>query len=368
MSRLLEKYKLEKRITKLEKLIKEAKQVGTLYHVCTLDAYINWIRPNDTLQASGKYTNWVYGGTDIVSFTRDKYFVVGTKSVQQSKVLVQLVIDGDLLSEHYKVGPYNDFAFDKEGGHVEETPSDDGSFQPQKYREKEECVRGPIKNLSKYIKEIRLDIFDMDSGAITKIRKAKLDGKNTKYYHFIKKYQQKAFTDWAKLNGIKDGMALDDVMPKFKEYVNLEKFNEMLFSYDEDEIAKAIKSKANLNAKYPAGYVLEEYVTDDDNVEIVSMLLKGGANPNIKLSSATAIALAAEYDNPNMINLLVENGAALDPAALVIASANGNKKAVQALLDAGADPNAANDKGNTPMAVAKSKQVASMLKKAGATV
>ena len=367
MSCLLEKYKLEKRISKLEKLVKEAKQVGTLYHVCTLDAYVKWIRPNDTLQASGKYTNWVYGGTDIVSFTRDQYFVVGTKSVQQSAALVQLVIDGDLLSEHYKIGPYNDFAFDRNGDHIEETPSDDGKFQPQKNREKEECVRGPIKNLSKYIKEIRLDVFDMNKGAISKIRKAKLDGQSVKYYHFIKAYQQKAFTEWAKVNGIKNGMTLNEVMPKFKEYVNLEEFNEMLFSYDEDEIAKAIKSKANLNAKYPAGYVLEEYVTDDDNIEIVQMLLDAGADPNKRMSSSTPLVLAAEYDNPNMVSLLVEHGATLDPAALVIASANGNKKSMQALLDAGADPNTANDKGNTPLAVAKTKQVASMLKKAGAT-
>lgn len=365
-------YFLEKRLERLERILSEsikneAKQVGTLYHVCTLDAYLTYIAPSDQLAASGKYQNWVYGGNDLVSFTRDKYFVVGTKSVQKSKVLIQLVIDGDLLSERYKIGPYNDFAFGPSGEHVEETPSDDGRYQPQKYREKEECTRGPIKNISKYIKEIRMDVFDMDSGALSKIRRSKLLGKGVKYYHFIKGYQDRAFTEWMRERGVKDGTPLDDLMPLFKEYTNREKFNEMLFSYDEDEIAKAIKSKANLNEKYPSGYVLEEYITDDSNVDIVRMLLEGGADPNMKMSSATPLMMAAEYDCPNMIALLIENNAKIDADALVMASGNGSKKAVKALLDAGADPNAASNNGDTPLSVAKSKQIISMLKKAGAT-
>ena len=134
---LLRKYKLEKRIAFLESNLFEAKQVGTLYHVCTLDAYLKWIEPEDMLQASGKYYNWVYGNNDFVSFTRDKYFVVGTKSVQKSSVLVQLVIDGDKLSEHYKIGPYNDFAFGPNGEHI-----DDGDTA---YQKKKKRVKGQLK-------------------------------------------------------------------------------------------------------------------------------------------------------------------------------------------------------------------------------
>ena len=272
---------LEKRLSKLERLLKlkkfEAKQVGIIYHVCTLKAYLEWIAPKDMLQASGKYYNWVYGGDDYVSFTRDKYFVVDTKSVQASKVLIQLVIDGDKLSENYKIGPYNDFAFGKDGEHV-----DDGELS--KYREKEEAVKGPIKNLSKYIKEIRVDVVGMDKSILSQIRRAKLDGANVKYFHFIKVNQDKSFTAWMMENGVKNGMTLNEVMPKFKQYVNREKIDELLFSYDIDDVKEAVKKyKANLNATYTSGWVLENYVIDDDYTDIVKYLLDNGANPNLMM-------------------------------------------------------------------------------------
>ena len=362
---------LEKRLLKLEKLLKlkkfEAKQVGTIYHVCTLKAYLEWIVPKDTLQASGKYYNWVYRGDDYVSFTRDKYFVVGTKSVQASKVLVQLVIDGDKLSENYKIGPYNDFAFSKHGEHI-----DDGDFAY--YREKEEACKGPIKNISKYIKEIRIDASGMDKNTLSQIRRAKLDGANVKYFHFIKGYQDKSFTAWMKENGVKDGMTLNEVMPKFKGYVNRDKIDELLFSYDIDDVKEAVKKyKTNLNAHYPSGWVLENYVIDDDYTDIVKYLLDNGANPNIMMDGITPLGVTAVYDCPNMAELLVNNGADLELAtsngdtALIIGSREGSESTVAKLISLGADVNAKNKSGKTAMSIAKTKQIANMLKKAGAT-
>ena len=362
---LLEMYKLEKRIAFLEKKVFEAKQVGTLYHVCTLEAYLNWIEPKDMLQASGKYYNWVYGDNDYVSFTRDKYFVVGTKSVQNSSVLVQLVIDGDKLSENYKIGPYNDFAFGPNGEHI-----DDGDTA--NYREKEEACKGPIKNLSKYIKEIRVDVFNMTSLALSKIRKSKLAEKNVVYFNFIKGYQDKFFTQWMRSQGVKNGTPLADLMPVFKDYVNRDKFNDMLFSYDEDEIKKAIKGKADLNAKYPSGYVFDEYLSDDSNADIVKMLLKAGANPNLNMEDHSPLGLAAEYNSVGLIKLLVSNGADLELAdsrgytPLMIAVKNKSKDAIDALIELGADVNASND-SDTVLSLAKTKQLQSLLKKAGAT-
>ena len=356
---------LEYRISKLEKALKnEGKQVGTLYHVCTLKAYTDWIAPTDTLQASGKYYNWVYGGNDYVSFTRDKYFVVGTKSVQASKVLIQLVVDGDKLSENYKVGPYNDFAFGPNGEHV-----DDGNAS--KYREKEEAVKGPIKNLSKYTKETRLDVFDMDSSALAMIRRAKLDEQEVKYFHFIKGYQDKQFTAYLKERGIKDGTPLAECMPVFKDYVNLNKFNELLFSYDYDDIAKAIKGKANLNAKYPTGYVLETYCDDDSNLDIVELCLSKGADPNIVMDGGkTPLMAAAEFNSSNIAQTLIDAGADVDAkdvngnTALMVAAREKSKDVIDTLLKAGADVNAENDDGETAMSVAATKQIANMLKKA----
>ena len=361
-------YLLEKRLERLEKFFEskkfEAKQVGTIYHVCTLKAYLEWIAPHDKLQASGKYYNWIYGGDDYVSFTRDKYFVVGTKSVQASKVLVQLVIDGDKLSENYKVGPYNDFAFGPEGERV----NDDA-----KYREKEEAVKGPIKNLSKYIKEIRIDAFNMDSSALSMIRRAKFDGSKVKYFNFIKGYQDKAFASWMKANGVKDGITLDEAMVKFKEYVNLNKFNELLFSYDVDDVAKAIKGKADLNAKYPAGYVLEVYADDDSNLDIIELCLSKGANPNIKMNDGkTPLMVAAEFNSPEICKAFIDAGADINAkdkngdTSLIIASREKSKDAVSTLIDANADINASNNNGETALSVAASKQIASALKKAGA--
>ena len=363
---------LDKRLSKLEKLFKlkkfEAKQVGIIYHVCTLKAYLEWIAPKDILQASGKYYNWVYGGDDYVSFTRDKYFVVDTKSVRASKVLVQLVIDGDKLSENYKIGPYNDFAFDQDHGeHI-----DDGELA--KYREKEEAVKGPIKNLSKYIKEIRVDVVDIDKDVLSQIRKAKLDGANVKYFHFIKGKQDKSFTAWMKENGVKNGMTLNEVMPKFKEYVNREKIDEMLFSYDIDDIKEAVKKyKVSLNTQYPSGWLLENYVIDDDYTDIVKYLLDNGANPNIMMEGITPLGVTALYDCPNMAELLVNNGADLELAisngdtALIIGAREGSENTVAKLISLGADVNAKNKSGKTAMSIAKTKQIANMLKKAGAT-
>lgn len=356
---------LEQRLSKLDEKLKvlEAKQVGIIYHVCTLDSYLKFIEPNDQLTASGKYTNQIYGDSNFVSFTRDKYFVVGTKSVQQSKVLIQLVIDGDKLSEHYKVAPYNDFAFDANGHSISDIP---------KYREKEEGVKGPIKNLSKYIKEIRVDSFDMDSSTLAKMRKAKLAEKGVKYFHFIKGFQDKAFYAYRKEKGIKDGMPLADVMGLFKDYINLGKFNDLLFSYDEDEIAKAIKGKANLNIKYPSGYVLEEYAQDDSMSDIVELLISKGADVNLKMTNnLTAIMYAAQYDSPKNIGILVENGAKIDEpndegyTPLMLAIKENALKSVAELLKLGAKTDVPVPDDGSLVGLTKNKKMLALLKKSG---
>lgn len=116
-------------------LIQEAKQVGNLYHVCTLDAFVNYIIPDNELRASGKYYNQLLDTKEAISFTRDPLFVVPTETVMNSGILFQFVIDGNKLSEKYKVIPYN------------------GNRGNPRYREKEEVVVGPIKNFKSYIKK-----------------------------------------------------------------------------------------------------------------------------------------------------------------------------------------------------------------------
>lgn len=140
--------KLEQRVSRLEKLLRnEAKQVGTIYHVCNLDS-LNHILKTDTIESSGKWYNHLYHGDEFVSFTRDQYMIPndGLSYLTSQNILFQIVVDGNKLSENYKIGPYNDMPFQ---GY--DFPVD---------REKEEAVKGPIKNASKYIREIRFDFYN----------------------------------------------------------------------------------------------------------------------------------------------------------------------------------------------------------------
>jgi len=127
--------------------IQSAKQVGTLYHLTNIDG-LKHILDKNILEA----LNYAY----IVSFTRNKMlnFYTGDKG----GTLFKLIVDGDKLSNIYKIQPYQYW-------------SDTGV----KLEEFEEAVKGPIKNISKYITGI---IFLKD---IFLDRYYKVDFKNTDY-------------------------------------------------------------------------------------------------------------------------------------------------------------------------------------------
>lgn len=128
----------------------EAKQIGSLYHVTTLEGVSNYIAPTDTLSGSGKYRNYLLGGeTNVVSFTRDKSFVVSTRVTRIANLLFDFEVDGDRLSEKYKITPYNDFAYDVFSGKVKKDAID------PKHLEHEEVVVGKIHPFSKYVKSVR---------------------------------------------------------------------------------------------------------------------------------------------------------------------------------------------------------------------
>lgn len=136
----------------VKKYVKEAKQVGILYHVCNLESVAKYIAPTDTLSSSGNYKNWMLGGrTDVVSFTRDKNFVVKTSNIQKSLVLFNFKCDGDKLSERYRILPYNDFAYDADTGKKD---LDSALYAPE-YLEKESVLIGSIKNFSSYVDSVR---------------------------------------------------------------------------------------------------------------------------------------------------------------------------------------------------------------------
>jgi hypothetical protein len=77
----------------------EAKNVGILYHFTSIDNLIEIIE-----------TNKMIGG-DSISFTRDKNFIntTGAASIGEPAEC-RIVIDGDKLSNRYKIRPYNFFS------------------------------------------------------------------------------------------------------------------------------------------------------------------------------------------------------------------------------------------------------------------
>lgn len=348
--------KLEYKIRKLEKQICEAKQVGTLYHICTLDAYLKYILPTDTLQSSGKYMNYLYGGTDNVSFTRDKYFVVQTKTIRESNILVRLVIDGDLLSERFKIRPYNDFVYSQFGEYY---PYDD----KPKLREMEEVVKGPIKNISKYIKEVQFDINNLNSDVISKLSELSREHIEMVYCNFIRNKTLKA-KRLIKAANIQNGTPLNKVVSLLNDALEND-LEPLLFSDDINKIQKAIELGADLNQKYDKGYPLEYYATDlivlqlllasgvdtslqgnklailsatnfnyKDILDVVKLLLDSGIDPNTASGRRTALCNAVQLNNPQLVELLLKYGADVNANKVNLLSWAQNNKVYKLLYDA----------------------------------
>lgn len=117
------------------KEITEGKQVGTLYHYTFTWNLYEIIKTNiltpELLQGQNK--GWI-------SFTRSKD--KNQFEISQDANCV-IVVDGDKLSNNYKVTPFHDIDF-------ESAIKKEKSYK-YKTDEMEEKVKGPIKNLSKYI-------------------------------------------------------------------------------------------------------------------------------------------------------------------------------------------------------------------------
>lgn len=115
------------------KRINEAKQVGTLYHVCTVQSLIynlknNSIRPG--FQSNKRR------GKKVISFTRNKNYVVDTLP-RDAQYFFQLIIDGDSLSDSNKIEPYADTL-----------------YRDPEYQEQEEIVFGVVQNLKSVLKGV----------------------------------------------------------------------------------------------------------------------------------------------------------------------------------------------------------------------
>jgi hypothetical protein len=139
--------------------INEAKQIGLLYHWTSFaGVYMileqNYLKgANRTIRNDVKTINRAdeYG----VSFTRDKTFYKDNSKFYPMEVCI--VIDGDKLSNNYKLFPYNDFY---EG---EDKPNYKGAKESD---EMETRTNRSIEKIINYI--IRVELYDNTSGASEK--------------------------------------------------------------------------------------------------------------------------------------------------------------------------------------------------------
>ena len=298
---------LECRILKLERLLFEGKSVGTLYHVCTAEAFAKYIVPTNTLQGSGKYMNNLLGTDDIVSFTRNKNFVVGTDTVQNATVLFQFVVDGDKLSDRYKITPYDDYY------------SYSGISAPE-LLEAEEVVEGTIKNFKSYIKEVNFDLTDnlFDRGYlgiadinslinnIKDIRKylsgIKVTRSNLPFADFKKKkynYTFKTLDDVIEfLENIKTTTDDDDYSLKAQsDNQNGSDVNKLIFAQDLPTVKKALKLGANVNQKSEVNELPLEKAIRFNNIKLAKFLIANGATYNHNMIDKLVSRIANIYDD-----------------------------------------------------------------------
>ena len=164
----------------MKRLIKKSgKQVGILYH------YTNFYHLLSILNGNILKSGIV--GRDNISFTRDKNFLSSERLIEGTQCC--LVIDGDKLSNDYKIKPYSDQQFLKgnEEGYSLES---------------EEIVKEDISPIIPYIIEIR--IFK------DQVRLIRLD----RMFEYI--YQYKNIRELSKLSELEKK---DLVLNNIKNYI-----------------------------------------------------------------------------------------------------------------------------------------------------
>jgi len=129
--------------------IKERKQVGKLYHFTDLKKVYRILKDNELKQnTTSAYTNLASG----VSFTRNKNFQKTNKYFGWYDMAVNIIIDGDKLSDKYKISQFHD-----NQTYITLDPSELRMFKGRDVDEAEERTTKPIKQLNKYITGIEIN-------------------------------------------------------------------------------------------------------------------------------------------------------------------------------------------------------------------
>ena len=362
---------LSNRLSKLERKLFEAKQVGTLYHVCSVEAARNYIFPQDQLKGSGKYTaNKITGTKDVIYFSRNKR-IDNVAFLTRSHMIIQFVVDGDKLSERYHIFPYNDFIDDERTGY-----SGSNSLRPTKTplnqlinnRQQEECVLGTIKNFSSYVTKINM-YYD---------KTIKLSGASTKRYYDKAEAEEvvEEVNNFCKSHGIELNLAN-----------NLKALLKIPFEVKRSTPASNSNSNSNTNSDSKKKAVRKSMSKTELDREfwraaytgdIGSMkeLLAAGANINYGEYNRTYLHHLAFFkklsdDDLKVAQFLIDSGCNVNQqdingcTALLIGV--NNIPFATMLIKAGADPNIADNEGNTPLSKCKKAGIKKLLVAAGAT-
>jgi hypothetical protein len=112
----------------------EAKQVGTIYHFTTPKNVLDILSSNEL------------AAMPDISFTRNKNYLNEPGSYGKGFSLIRLSIDGDKLSQNYKISPFHNYEkFNKKSDEYEEKIF------------RKDLKNGKINNIKNYITEITID-------------------------------------------------------------------------------------------------------------------------------------------------------------------------------------------------------------------